>query len=388
MSLDHGDVVIVGAGHGGAQAALSLRQLGFEGSILMIGRDEEPPYERPPLSKDYLAGEKDFERLYIRPRQSWAEKQIELCLGAEVVAVDADAHVVHLKDGRAVSYGQLVWATGGEARTLNCRGHSLEGVHTVRHRSDVDRIKTDLSAGAWQVVVVGGGYVGLEAAAVLTKLGCQVTLVEACPRVLARVAGEQISAFYEAEHRRQGVDLRVNAEVTALHGQDGRVCSVELAGGEVIPTDMVIVGIGIVPSVAPLIGAGAQGGANIDVDDQCRSSLSDIFAIGDCAAHVSKFAGGVRLRIESVQNANDMAKTVAQAIIGMPASYAATPWFWSNQFDLKLQTVGLSIGHDEAILRGDPASRRFSVIYLKAGTVIALDCVNATRDYVQGKRLV
>lgn len=388
MSSDHGDVVIVGAGHGGAQAALSLRQLGFEGSILMIGRDEEPPYERPPLSKEYLAGEKDFERLYIRPPQSWAEKQVELRLGCEVVAVDPDAHLLRLKDGGSVSYGQLIWAAGGEPRRLDCPGHELEGIHSVRHKSDVERIKTDLSNGAWQVVVIGGGYVGLEAAAVLTKLGCQVTLVEACSRVLARVAGEQISTFYAAEHRQHGVDLRANSKVVALHGQDGRVCGVELLGGEIIPTDMVIVGIGIIPSVEPLTAAGAVGGTSIDVDDHCRSSLPDIFSIGDCAAHLSKFAGGIRVRIESVQNANDMAKTAAQAIVGRPVPYVATPWFWSNQFDLKLQTVGLAIGHDDVILRGDPASRSFSAIYLKAGTVIALDCVNATRDYVQGKRLV
>lgn len=382
------DVLIVGAGHGAAQLAVLLRQLGFEGSVRMIGRENEPPYERPPLSKEYLAREKSFERLYIRPPRFWSEKRIDLVLGSAVVAVDADAHRVMLEDGRSLGYGTLVWTAGGDPRRLSCAGADLDGVYTIRDRCHIDAIMADLESGARRVVVIGGGYIGLEAAAVLTKLGAQVTLLEALPRVLARVAGEPLSAFYEAEHRAHGVDLRTGVQVEALEGTNDRVSGVRLANGEVIAADIVIVGIGIVPAVAPLQAAGARVTNGIEVDAHCRTSLPDIYAIGDCAAHANDFAGGAAIRLESVQNANDMARTVAQAIIGKPQPYHAVPWFWSNQFDLKLQTVGLSIGHDATVTRGDPASRSFSVVYLKQGVVIALDCVNAVKDFVQGKALV
>ncbi len=386
--MDRADVVIVGAGHGGAQAAIALRQNGFAGSIRMIGRESEPPYERPPLSKEYLARDKPFERLYIRPPQFWADKQIDLMLGSEVLSVDSEARTVTLDDSSAVAYGSLIWATGGDPRRLTCAGADLAGVHAVRTRADVDQMMRELDAGARRAVVIGGGYIGLEAAAVLIKLGCAVTLLEALPRVLARVAGEPLSAFFEAEHRAHGVDLRTNAMVDYIVGADGKVTGVQLADGTVLPADLVIVGIGIVPAVAPLLAAGAEGGNGVMVDAFCRTSLPDVYAIGDCAAHASAFAEGAVIRLESVQNANDMATTAAKAICGVPAAYHATPWFWSNQYDLKLQTVGLSTGHDAAVLRGDPATRSFSVIYLKAGKVIALDCVNMVKDYVQGRKLV
>ena len=386
--MDRADVVIVGAGHGGAQAAIALRLNGFEGSVMMIGREAEPPYERPPLSKDYLAREKPFERLYIRPMQFWADKHIEMVLGREVMAVDAEAKSLALDNGDSVSYGSLIWATGGDPRRLTCAGADLAGVHAVRTRADVDQMMRELDAGARRAVVIGGGYIGLEAAAVLIKLGCEVTLLEALPRVLARVAGEPLSAFFEAEHRAHGVDLRTGAMVDYLTGADGRVNGVQLADGTVLPAELVIVGIGIVPTVAPLLTAGAEGGNGVAVNAFCQTSLPDIYAIGDCAAHASPFAEGAVIRLESVQNANDMATTAAKTICGAPVAYHATPWFWSNQYDLKLQTVGLSTGHDAAVLRGDPATRSFSVIYLKTGKVIALDCVNMIKDYVQGRKLV
>jgi 3-phenylpropionate/trans-cinnamate dioxygenase ferredoxin reductase component len=235
--------------------------------------------------------------------------------------------------------------------------------------------------------VIGGGYIGLEAAAVLSKFGKQVVLLEALPRVLARVAGEDLSAFYEAEHRAHGVDLRTGAAVEALEGE-GKVSGVRLADGELVPADMVIVGIGIIPAVGVLITAGAAGGNGVDVDDQCRTSLPHVYAIGDCAAHSNAFADGAVIRLESVQNANDQATIAAKTICGEDVAYHATPWFWSNQYDLKLQTVGLSTGHDATVLRGDPANRSFAVIYLRHGKVIALDCVNAVRDYAQGRKLV
>ncbi|WP_295528965.1 NAD(P)/FAD-dependent oxidoreductase [Novosphingobium sp. Chol11] len=386
--MDRADVVIVGAGHGGAQAAMALRQNGFAGSIRMIGRESEPPYERPPLSKEYLARDKPFERLYIRPLQFWADKHIDMMLGREVLSLDAGAKSVTLDDGSAIAYGSLIWATGGDPRRLTCAGADLAGVHAVRTRADVDQIMHELDAGARRAVVIGGGYIGLEATAVLIKLGCEVTLLEALPRVLARVAGEPLSAFFEAEHRAHGVDLRTGAMVDYLVGADGKVTGVQLADATVLPADLVIVGIGIVPAVAPLLAAGAEGGNGVMVDAFCRTSLPDVYAIGDCAAHASAFAEGAVIRLESVQNANDMATTAAKAICGAPVAYHATPWFWSNQYDLKLQTVGLSTGHDAAVLRGDPATRSFSVIYLKAGKVIALDCVNMVKDYVQGRKLV
>ncbi|MFA7595067.1 MAG: FAD-dependent oxidoreductase [Novosphingobium sp.] len=386
--MEKADIVIVGAGHGGAQAAIALRQRGFEGSILMIGRDSEPPYERPPLSKEYLAREKEFQRIYIRPPQFWVDKDVALRLGASVTEVDPQAHSLALSDGASVEYGKLIWATGGDPRRLSCSGSDLAGVHGVRDRADVDRMMSELDAGAKRVVVIGGGYIGLEAAAVLTKLGCEVVLLEALPRVLARVAGEQLSDFYQAEHRAHGVEVRLEVAVDCLEGADGKVTGVKLADGEVLPADMVVVGIGIIPAVGPLITAGAAGANGVDVDEFCRTSLPDIYAIGDCAAHANGFAGGAVIRLESVQNANDMANTAVKAILGEPEPYHALPWFWSNQYDLKLQTAGLSIGHDATVLRGDPATRSFSVIYLKDGKVIALDCVNAVKDYVQGRKLV
>lgn len=380
------DVLIVGTGHAGAQAAIALRQEGFAGTIAMIGEEAYPPYERPPLSKEYLAGDKPFERIMIRPERFWEERSVTLRLGEEVTAVDADARCVTTAAGAVIGYEHLIWAAGGHARRLSCAGHDLAGVHGVRTRADVDRLIAELP-GVEQVVVIGGGYIGLEAAAVLTKVGKQVTIVEAQDRVLARVAGEALSRFYEAEHRAHGVTVRLNESVTCIEGE-GVVSGVRLADGTVLPAQMAIVGIGIMPAVAPLLAAGAVGDNGVTVDAQGRTSLPHVFTVGDCAAHANDFAGGAVIRLESVQNANDQATTAARTIAGREAAYHAVPWFWSNQYDLKLQTVGLSIGHDRAILRGDPATRSFSVVYLRGGKVIALDCVNAMRDFVQGKALV
>jgi 3-phenylpropionate/trans-cinnamate dioxygenase ferredoxin reductase subunit len=221
-------------------------------------------------------------------------------------------------------------------------------------------------------------------------MGCKVTLLEALPRVLARVAGEELSAFYEKEHRDHGVDLRTGVTIEELvdDGDGDKVTGVKLGTGEVIPAQAVIVGIGIVPAVAPLIAAGAAGGNGVDVDAFCRTSLPDVYAIGDCAAFACAFAGGQVMRVESVQNANDMATCVAKDICGDSKPYHAFPWFWSNQFDLRLQTAGINVGYDSTVVRGDPGARSFSVVYLKEGRVLALDCVNATKDYVQGRKLV
>lgn len=381
------DIVIVGGGHGGAQAAIALRQAKFEGSIAVVGDEPDLPYERPPLSKEYLSGERAFERMLLRQPQFWDERAVTMVPGQRVVGVDAGGHRVTTAGGDSIGYGRLIWAAGGAARTLTCPGADLAGIYGIRTRGDVDRIRQALD-GVARVCVVGGGYIGLEAAAALVKFGKQVTVLEALPRVLARVAGEPLSRFYEAEHRAHGVDLRLNAGVAEIVGEDGRVGGVRLASGEAIACEMVIVGIGIAPAVAPLLAAGAAGGNGVDVDATCHTTLPDIYAIGDCAAHANAFAAGAQIRLESVQNATDQANVAAQAIMGMPVAYHAVPWFWSNQYDLRLQTVGLSTGYDLAVVRGDTASRSFSVVYLRGGRVIALDCVNATRDYVQGRKLV
>ena len=386
------DILIVGGGHGGAQTAIALRHNGFAGSIAIIGEEPELPYERPPLSKDYLAGEKPFDRILIRPAAFWEERHVTMLLGQRVTAVDPAARLVRTASGEELSYGKLIWAAGGHPRRLTCPGHDLIGVHAVRTRADVDRMIDELSDTS-EVVVIGGGYIGLEAAAVLAKLGKQVTVLEALDRVLARVAGEPLSRFYEAEHRAHGVDVRLGAVVECIEETDGRATGVRLATGEILSAQIVIVGIGIVPAVEPLLAEGAEGGNGVAVDGQCRTSLPDIFAIGDCAAHANTFAAssspkGATIRLESVQNANDQATLVARAITGQPGEYDAIPWFWSNQYDLKLQTVGLSIGFDEFVIRGDPAARSFSLIYLNQGRVIALDCVNSVKDYVQGRALV
>lgn len=386
--IDQADVVIVGTGHGGAQAAVALRQKGFEGSILMIGRDTELPYERPPLSKDYLARDKPFERILLRPAGFWADKKVELMLGSDVVAVDCDARSVTLASGHIIRYGKLIWSAGGEPRRLSCSGADLRGVHAVRSKADVDALMTQLAHGAKRAVVIGGGYIGLEAAAVLRKLDCNVVLLEALPRVLARVAGPSLSDFFHELHRSHGVDLRLGAKVDCLVGEDGTVSGVRMDDGTVIGCEMVIVGIGIIAETGPLDAAGAECANGVLVDDHCRTSLPGIYAIGDCAAYANAFADGSVIRLESVQNANDMAMTVARDIVGDPAPYRSTPWFWSNQYDVKLQTVGLSLHHDDSVLRGNPATGSFSIVYLKGGKVVALDSVNAARDYAQGRKLV
>lgn len=382
----HFDVVIVGTGHAGAQTAIALRKQKFEGSIALVGDEAEAPYERPPLSKEYFLGEKTFDRLLIRPDTFWEEQDIALMPGRRVVTVDPRTRRVSFADGGGLRYSHLVWATGGRVRRLSCSGSDLAGIHYVRTRADVDALLSDTGT-ARRAAVVGGGYIGLEAAAGLKKLGLDVTVFEAAERVLSRVAGAEVSAFYAQAHRRRGVEVLTGVSVDEILGADGRVSAVR-SGGKDHPADLVVVGIGIIPEVDVLEAAGAKVENGVWVDAFGATSLPDIYAVGDCAAQESRFADGARVRIESVQNANDMGATVAASIIDQPRPHSATPWFWSNQFDLRLQTVGLSVGHDQTVLRGDPDSESFSVVYLRGGRVVALDCVNAVKDYVQGRKLV
>ncbi|MCL7999543.1 FAD-dependent oxidoreductase [Brucella sp. 21LCYQ03] len=383
---DRYDIVIVGSGHAGAQTAIALRQRQFSGSIAIIGEERELPYERPPLSKAYLADEKPFEQLLLRPTAYWRDNSITLLGGQRVVAVNPRTHLVELDDRSQIGYGKLVWAAGGHARPLNCEGWNLPGVHCVRARADVESIRTQLRS-VEDVVIVGGGYIGLEAAAVLSKLGKRVTVLEAMERVLARVAGAELSQFFEDEHRAHGVDIRTNARVVSLRGNE-RVNAVVLDDGTILQADMVIVGIGIIPSVGPLQEAGATVTNGVLVDKCCQTSLPDVFAVGDCAAHPNGYANGAVVRLESVQNANDQATIVARRILEEDVLYDALPWFWSNQYDVRLQTVGLSTGYDRTIVRGSPSERSFAVLYLKSNQVIAIDCVNRPKDYVQGRKIV
>lgn len=381
------DVLVVGAGHAGAQTAIALRNGGFAGSVGVIGAEAEFPYERPPLSKEYLTGARSFERILIRPTSFWEERRVAMLLGRSVTRVRPDERVVETADGAAFGYGRLVWATGGSPRRLSCEGARLAGVHTIRERGDVDRLRGELSD-VDDVVVVGAGYIGLEATSALTSFGKRIVVLEALPRVLMRVAGEPVSRFLEGEHRAHGVDVRLGCGVGCIEGVEDRVSAVRLSDGKTIEAGMVIVGIGIEPAVAPLLRAGATGGNGVLVDDRCRTSLPDVFAVGDCALHPNSFAAGALVRLESVQNANDQAAVAAATILGVDRAYDSVPWFWSNQYDLRIQTVGLSTGHDHAIVRGDPATRSFSVVYQREGRVVAVDAVNCARDYVHGRRLV
>jgi 3-phenylpropionate/trans-cinnamate dioxygenase ferredoxin reductase subunit len=382
------DVLIVGAGQAGAQVAISLRQGGYSGSITLLGDETDLPYERPPLSKEYLAGDKTAERLLLRGAAYWQEHAVTLQLGETVVAVNPAAHSAETLGGRSIGYGKLVWAAGGKARALPLPGGNLDGVFTLRSRSDVDRLRAALD-GFEHVAIIGAGYIGLEVAPGLRKFGKRVTVIESQERVLARVTSTAVSDFYAAEHRAHGVELLLGAGVAGLVERSGRAVAVAFLDGRAeLACDAIIVAIGISPAVQALKEAGVKIGNGVEVDSYCQTSVPDIFAIGDCASHVNRYAGTERVRIESVQNAVDQAKVVAGVILGQPVPYSAVPWFWSNQYDIRLQTAGLSGGHDAHVVRGEPAGRSFSVVYLRAGRVIAIDCINCPRDFIQGKALV
>ncbi|MFN3945785.1 MAG: NAD(P)/FAD-dependent oxidoreductase [Allosphingosinicella sp.] len=380
------DVVIVGAGHAGAQCAVALRQQGFDGSIALVGAEPDPPYDRTCLSKDYLAGTKPFERMLLRPPGFWAERNIAHLSDTTIVAVRPDLREVRTSAGERIGWTWLIWAAGGKPRRLSCPGVQHAGVHTIRSRADVDMITKELP-GADQVTIVGGGYVGLETAAVLAAAGKRVTLVHSSPRLLSRVAGEPVARFLEQEHRRRGVDVRTSMTVTEIEGRGGRVEAVRLSDGSRVRSQLVIVGIGILPCVELLREAGARGTDGVDVDDHCRTSIPGTLAIGDCAAHPNRYAGRP-IRIESIQNANDQAATAARLIAGKPQPYDALPWFWSHQYEFKLQSAGLAAGHDDMIVRGDPSDGSFSVVYLRDDVPVALDAINAVRDFIQGKHLI
>lgn len=380
-------MLVVGAGHAGCQVALALRQRRFQGSIGILSDEGCLPYERPPLSKDFLSGKRSAAQIALRDASAWFKHNVEILLEQRVEVLDPERKALGTQSGASLRYGKLVWAAGGRPRRLDCPGAQLQGVHLIRTRNDVEALRADIRE-AGHVAVIGGGYLGLETAATLTGMGQRVTVVESAPRLLARVAGPDISGFYAREHQSHGITLELGATVTALEPQRSRIGCVRLSDGRGIPADVVVAGIGVVPNIEVIAAAGAAVADGVVVDGQCRTTLPEVFAIGDCAFHPNRYSRRGAIRLESVQNAMDQATTVAKCIAGEVATYDSTPWFWSDQYDLKLQTVGLSGGFDQAVVRGIPEQRHFSVVYLHEGRVIALDCVNSPRDFIQGKHLV
>jgi 3-phenylpropionate/trans-cinnamate dioxygenase ferredoxin reductase subunit len=382
-------VIVVGAGYAAGEFVIKLRQLGYPHAITLIGAEAHLPYHRPPLSKAYLAGAVDDDALLVRPEAAYAKAGVTLRPGTVVTAIDRAAKLVHTGAGDALAYGHLVLATGGHARLLECPGAGLGGVYPLRTRDDVAEIRAELRPGR-HLVLIGGGYIGLEVAAVAIKHGLAVTVVEAAPRVLARVTGVEISAFYEKAHRDAGVEILTGAAVSALTASDAdpaRVGGVALSDGRQIAADFVIAGIGLIPNDGLAAACGLRVGNGIWVDEYCRTDDPAVLAIGDCSNHPSAFLGR-RVRLESVPNALEQARVAADTIMGRMAPYAAVPWFWSDQYDLKLQAVGLSEGHDQVVLRGDMAARSFLVFYLREGVLIAADAVNKPGEFLMAKRLV
>ncbi len=378
-------IIIVGGGQAGATVAQDLRKRGFEGDITILGDEPQLPYRRPPLSKSYLAGEATEESLYQMKAPILERNAIRYRGDGRVVGIDRAQRAVHLENGERLSYDKLVLTTGGRARPLPLPGAEAPNVHLLRTVADVDAIREDL-ASARRVVIIGGGFIGLEAAAVARKLGLEVTVLEGLPRVLARVTAPETSAFFEQAHRAHGVDVRTGAQVTGLLGSP-TVDRVQLADGEELPADVVIVGIGLIPNTELAAEAGLDVDNGIVVDEFGRSSDPDILAAGDCTNHPNRFYGR-RIRLESVNNALEQARTVSATIMGEESPYDSVPWFWSDQYDLKLQMVGLSEGYERCVLRGDMASRRFALFYLKDGVIIAADTVSDPKDFMVAKKLV
>ena len=378
------NVVIVGAGEAGGQTAISLRQGGYQGSITVVGDEAFAPYERPALSKQYLAGEMEIERMYMRAPAYYGEQNIALRLETTVTQIDRTARTVNVAGGEQIPYRWLVIATGGRVRRMTTPGAHLAGIFYLRTVADVASYRERLKP-ATKLVIVGGGYIGLEVAAVAMKRGCSVTVLEAQPLVLNRVVAPEMSRFYTDVHRAAGVDIRTSAGVTAFEG-NGRIERVR-CGNEVFAADMVIVGIGIIPNVELATAANLTVDNGIVVDEHARTSDPSIFAVGDCSNHPSALYGG-RVRLESVPNALGQGKTAAGAILGSPTPYNEVPWFWSDQYDLKLQMTGLCRPGDQVVIRGDMAARKFSACYLRAGVFVACQCVNAAKDFLQSKKLI
>jgi 3-phenylpropionate/trans-cinnamate dioxygenase ferredoxin reductase subunit len=378
-------IAIVGAGHAAGQAIATLRQKKFDGRIVLIGDEPYLPYQRPPLSKKYLAGELAAERLYLKPAAFYHDAQIKLRLNTQVCNIDRSARRLTTIDDGEVAYDKLILALGSRVRKLQVEGSELKGIHYLRGIADVDAIRAAASTGK-RVVIVGAGYIGLEVAAVCRQHGLDVTVIEMADRVMSRVVSPQVSDFYQETHDSHGVKLLLSTGLSSFHGND-KVHAVITSDGQTLAADFVVIGVGILPNIELAESAGLEVNDGIVVDDQCRTSDSDIYAVGDCTSHPNAIYD-TQLRLESVHNALEQAKTAASNICGVEMRYSQVPWFWSDQYDLKLQIAGLSQGYDRAILRGDPESASFSCLYLKDGILIAVDAINAPKDFLQSKVLI
>jgi 3-phenylpropionate/trans-cinnamate dioxygenase ferredoxin reductase component len=378
-------ILIVGAGQAAAQAVDTLRREGFADRLVLIGDEPHLPYQRPPLSKQFLAGEMAVDRLPFRHQAFYAQHRVELKLGLRARSIDPGARRVALADAQELSYDRLLLSTGARSRPLSCPGAELPGVHYLRSIADAEAIRAASRPGA-RIVIIGGGYIGLETAATARKLGCVVTVLEMADRVMARVVASRVSEYFEHEHRTQGIKIVCNTRVVRLEGAHS-VERVVCADGSSYEADLLVAGVGAVPETELAVDAGLKCDNGIVVDSHCRTSDSAIFAAGDCTNHPSaRF--GMRVRLESVDNAFEQGKSAALNMLDRPTMHDRVPWFWSDQFDNKLLIVGLSQGFDQQILRGDPATRAFTVCYLKGGELIAVEAVNHSKDYMAGRKLI
>jgi 3-phenylpropionate/trans-cinnamate dioxygenase ferredoxin reductase subunit len=384
---DSRHIVIAGAGHAGGSAAAMLRQLGWTGAITLVGEEPLPPYQRPPLSKAWLKGEATAESLALRPAKFYADATIDLRLGIRVVGIDRAAKTVSLADGGTLTYDYLILALGARARRLPLPGVELDGVLELRSAADADRLKAALQPGA-RLAVIGGGYIGLEAAASARALGAEVIIIERESRVLARVACPILSEFFQNFHRAQGVTIEVDAQVAALEGLGGRISGVRLGDGRFIPCDAALIGVGAVANDELARDAGLTCQNGIVVDLAARTDDPAIFAIGDCTSRpLPLYARSGRL--ESVPNALEQAKQAAAMICGKPAPAPEVPWFWSDQYDLRLQIAGMPFDTSEIVVRGDLAAGKFALFHLQPdGTVQAVEAVNAAPEFMGGRRII
>jgi 3-phenylpropionate/trans-cinnamate dioxygenase ferredoxin reductase subunit len=377
-------IVIIGAGQAAAQAVATLKAEGLAGNVTIVGDEAFPPYQRPPLSKAYLMGKFERERLFLKPDSFYADAGCEMVLSVSATKIDRAARAVILSNGRSLAYDKLLLATGTRVREIPVPGADLPGVHYLRSIADVDLLRPAFEPGK-KLAVVGGGYIGLEVAAVGARLGLEVTLFEAMDRLMARSVSPEVSAFFEEEHRKAGVNFFLNTGVEAFEGA-GRVEAVR-AGGHAHSADLVLVGIGVLPNSEIAEEAGLRCDDGIVVDEFCTSvDDPNIFGAGDCTRHRGR--DGNVIRLECVQNAVDQAKHAAFAMAGKPTPYREVPWFWSDQYDLKLQIAGLPWPGDQLVLRGDPAARKFAVFHLRKGAIAAVEAVNAPPEYMVGRKLI
>ncbi len=380
-------IVIVGASHAGFQLAASLRQHGFDGAIALIGDEAVLPYQRPPLSKDYLDGKIGLDLLLMRPEAFYRDHRIDILTGSRVSEIDCGGKTVLLASGERLGYGHLVLATGARNRVPALPGIDLDGVCYLRSLAETDELRDRLAA-AEQVVVIGAGFIGLEFAAVARGKGKHVHILELTDRVMGRVVSVATSRFFAEAHRRTGVEFGFGAQAARIAGHNGKVNHVELADGKKLPADLVLVSIGVLPNSELAAAAGLKVANGIVLDEELLTADGSISAIGDCAVFPCRHAGGNQTRLEAVQNAADHARCVADRIVGYPHPYTALPWFWSEQGKLRLQIAGLTAGHDQTVLRGDGESGEFSVFCYKGGALLGIELINRPADHAQARRLL